>query len=65
MRKGWFVNPTLVGGLDNNASLARNEIFGPVSVVMTYRTVEEAIKIANDSELGLKAYIFGAKGPSA
>jgi aldehyde dehydrogenase (NAD+) len=61
MRKGWFVNPTLVGGLDNNASLTRNEIFGPVSVVLTYRTVEEAIKIANDSELGLKAYLFGAK----
>ena len=61
MRKGWFVNPALVGGLDNTAKLAREEIFGPVSVVLTYRTVEEAIRIANDSELGLKAYLFGAK----
>jgi aldehyde dehydrogenase (NAD+) len=61
MPKGWFTNPTLVGGLDNQAKLAREEIFGPVSVVLTYRTVEEAIAIANDSELGLKAYIFGAK----
>jgi aldehyde dehydrogenase (NAD+)/betaine-aldehyde dehydrogenase len=61
MDKGWFVNPTLVGGLDNHASLAREEIFGPVSVVLTYRTVEEAIQIANDSDLGLKAYLFGAK----
>ena len=61
MKKGWFLNPALVGGLDNNASLARDEIFGPVSVVLTYRTVEEAIKIANDSALGLKAYLFGAK----
>ena len=59
--KGWFTNPTLVGNLDNNAKLAREEIFGPVSVVITYRTVEEAIQIANDSPLGLKAYIFGDK----
>jgi aldehyde dehydrogenase (NAD+)/betaine-aldehyde dehydrogenase len=59
--KGWFLNPTLVGGLDNQARLAREEIFGPVSVVLTYRTVDEAIQIANDSELGLKAYLFGAK----
>jgi len=61
IRKGWFVNPALVGGLDNNAKLAREEIFGPVSVVLTYRSVDEAVKIANDSELGLKAYVFGAK----
>lgn len=57
--KGWYLNPTLVGGLDNAAELARQEIFGPVSVVLTYRTVEEAVRIANDSELGLKAYVFG------
>jgi aldehyde dehydrogenase (NAD+)/betaine-aldehyde dehydrogenase len=61
MKKGWFLNPALVGGLDNNAKLAREEIFGPVSVVLTYRTVEEAIRTANDSALGLKAYLFGAK----
>lgn len=59
--KGWFTNPVLVGGLDNQATLAREEIFGPVSVVLTYRTVDEAIQIANDSELGLKAYLFGPK----
>lgn len=59
--KGWFLNPALVGDLDNQAPLARNEIFGPVSVVLTYRTVDEAIQIANDSELGLKAYLFGPK----
>lgn len=59
MPKGWYLNPVLVGGLDNSKELARQEIFGPVSVVLTYRTVEEAIRIANDSELGLKAYVFG------
>jgi aldehyde dehydrogenase (NAD+)/betaine-aldehyde dehydrogenase len=61
IHKGWFLNPVLVGGLDNQSRLAREEIFGPVSVVLTYRTVEEAIQIANDSDLGLKAYLFGAK----
>lgn len=61
IEKGWFLNPVLVGGLDNQARLAREEIFGPVSVVLTYRTVEEAIQIANDSELGLKAYLFGPR----
>lgn len=61
IERGWFLNPVLVGGLDNQAKLARDEIFGPVSVVLTYRSVDEAIRIANDSDLGLKAYLFGAK----
>ena len=64
MEKGWFMNPVLVGGLDNTATIARQELFGPVSVVLTYRTLDEAIKITNDSELGLKAYIFGARDES-
>jgi aldehyde dehydrogenase (NAD+)/betaine-aldehyde dehydrogenase len=59
--KGWFLNPVLAGGLDNQSRLAREEMFGPVSTVLTYRTVEEAIQITNDSDLGLKAYVFGAK----
>jgi len=57
--RGWYLNPALVGNLDNRSELAREEIFGPVSVVLTYRTVEEAVQIANDSPLGLKAYVFG------
>jgi aldehyde dehydrogenase (NAD+) len=59
--KGWYLNPALIGGVDNHSWIARNELFGPVSVVLTYKTVDEAIAIANDSELGLKAYIFGSK----
>ena len=57
--KGWFMNPALIGKVDNEAWIARNELFGPVSVVLTYDSVDEAIDIANDSELGLKAYLFG------
>lgn len=59
LKKGWFLNPALLGRLDNSAPLARNEIFGPVSVVLTYKTVAEAIRIANDSEFGLRAFLFG------
>lgn len=61
IEKGWYINPALLGRIDNSARLAREELFGPISVVLTYRTVEEAIHIANDSELGLKAYLFGDK----
>ncbi|CAM3777940.1 aldehyde dehydrogenase family protein [Castellaniella denitrificans] len=59
IQKGWYLNPALVGEVDNQSEIAREEIFGPVSVVLTYRTVDEAIAIANDSPLGLKAYVFG------
>lgn len=59
IRRGWFLNPTLVGQINNAAPLARHEIFGPLSVVLTYRSVDEAVAITNDSELGLKAYVFG------
>lgn len=41
IEKGWFLNPVLVGGLGNQSRLAREEIFGPVSVVLTYRSVED------------------------
>ncbi|MBE2276413.1 MAG: aldehyde dehydrogenase family protein [Rhodobacteraceae bacterium] len=59
LARGWFVNPTLIGGLTNADPLAREELFGPVSVVITYRGIDEAIDIANDSDLGLKTYLFG------
>ena len=57
--KGWYVNPTLIAHITNQAEIARQEIFGPVGVVLTYRTIDEAVAIANDSELGLRAYLFG------
>jgi aldehyde dehydrogenase (NAD+)/betaine-aldehyde dehydrogenase len=53
------MNPTLIGGVSNQAEISRQELFGPVAVVMTYRDVNEAVAIANDSELGLAAHIFG------
>lgn len=57
--KGWYLNPVLVGGVSNKDPIAQEELFGPVSVVVTYKSVDEAVEIANDSPLGLKAYVFG------
>lgn len=58
--RGWFVNPALVAVSDNNLRIAREEIFGPVGVLIAYDSVEEAIQIANDSDFGLKTYLFGS-----
>lgn len=57
--KGWWVAPTLIGGLDNSARINQEEVFGPVASVQTYDTVDEAIAIANDSTFGLHATVWG------
>jgi aldehyde dehydrogenase (NAD+) len=57
--KGWYINPTLLAGLDNSFEIAREELFGPVGVLLPYRDIDEAVAIANDSTLGLASYIFG------
>lgn len=58
LKKGWFVEPTLFSGVTNNMTIAREEIFGPVGVIIAYDTIEEAIKIANDSIYGLAGGVF-------
>jgi acyl-CoA reductase-like NAD-dependent aldehyde dehydrogenase len=58
--RGWYVTPTLIGGLGNEARINQEEVFGPVATVIAYRTVEEAVAIANASAYGLHAYVFGA-----
>ncbi|WP_081197814.1 aldehyde dehydrogenase family protein [Niastella yeongjuensis] len=54
---GYYVNPTVFCGVTNNMTIAREEIFGPVLSIITYRTEEEAISIANDTVYGLHAYV--------
>jgi betaine-aldehyde dehydrogenase len=56
--EGFFVEPTLFTGLDNTSTLAREEIFGPVGVVVPFDTVEEAVALANDTDYGLAATIW-------
>jgi aldehyde dehydrogenase (NAD+) len=56
---GYYMNPTYVGGLTNDAEIAQSELFGPVGVLLQYETVEEAIQIANASRYGLYAAVWG------
>jgi len=51
--RGWFVEPTLFTGVDNSMTIAREEIFGPVLVVIPYEDDDDAVRIANDSQYGL------------
>ncbi|SEA60186.1 MULTISPECIES: aldehyde dehydrogenase [unclassified Mycobacterium] len=56
--KGWFVEPTIFADLDNDATIAREEIFGPVLVVIPYENTDDAVRIANDSEFGLGGTVW-------
>jgi aldehyde dehydrogenase (NAD+) len=51
--KGYFVEPTLIADVDNSMKVAREEIFGPVLVVIPFDDDDDAVRIANDSEYGL------------
>ena len=53
---GSFIEPTILSGVTNNMRVFREEIFGPVSPLVSFSTEEEAIAIANDTEFGLAAY---------
>lgn len=55
--KGWFVQPT-VFGTGNDTKIAREEIFGPVLVVIPYSDADEAVAIANDSDYGLGGTVW-------
>ncbi|WP_166418371.1 aldehyde dehydrogenase family protein [Cochlodiniinecator piscidefendens] len=55
--EGWFVKPTIFADVHNDMRIAREEIFGPVLVIIPFDTEEEAIKMANDSDFGLAAYL--------
>lgn len=55
---GYFINPTLFTGVTASMKIAREEIFGPVLVVMPYSTLEEVAELANDHEYGLAAGVW-------
>lgn len=57
--KGYYVGPTVFTNVENGMDIAQNEIFGPVLCVIAYDNVEEALKIANDTEYGLSSAVFG------
>jgi len=56
--KGYFVKPTVFANVNNDMTIAREEIFGPVLVMIPYQSEEEAIRIANDTVYGLSGYVY-------
>lgn len=60
LHKGWFVKPTVFANVTNDMVIAREEIFGPVLVIIGYDNVDHAVQIANDSDFGLAGNVAGA-----
>ncbi len=59
LERGYYVKPTVFGRVTNTMTIAREEIFGPVLSILGYDSVEDAIRIANDTPYGLAAYVSG------
>jgi betaine-aldehyde dehydrogenase len=58
LERGYFVEPTIFYDVDNSATIAREEIFGPVMSVIPFDKEEDALRIANDSPYGLAAAVW-------
>jgi acyl-CoA reductase-like NAD-dependent aldehyde dehydrogenase len=58
LEKGFYVSPTIFGRVDPSMTIAREEIFGPVLSIISYRDEEEAIRIANDTIYGLAGGVW-------
>jgi aldehyde dehydrogenase (NAD+) len=57
LETGWYARPTVFADVHNAMRIAREEVFGPVLVILPFDTEDEAIAIANDTEYGLAAYV--------
>jgi len=60
MDRGFYIEPTVIAGLDNSAKVSREEIFGPVLTVIAHDGDDDAVRIANDSPYGLSGTVFGS-----
>ena len=58
--RGFYVKPTVFTDVTNDMTIAQQEIFGPVLVILSYEDVGHAVEIANDTQYGLGAYVNGA-----
>ena len=59
LNHGWFAKPTIFGDVQNEMTISKEEIFGPVLSILPYDTVDDAVRMANDTVYGLAAYIAG------
>jgi aldehyde dehydrogenase (NAD+) len=59
--RGFWIEPTIFVDVTNDMRVAQEEVFGPVLVVLTYDSVDEAVKIANDTNYGLSAGVWGSE----
>lgn len=58
LRRGWFLRPTVLAGVDNQSPIAQQEVFGPVVCVIPFDTEAEAVQMADDSPYGLHGTVF-------
>lgn len=65
LETGYYARPTVFSGVTNGMTIGREEIFGPVLVMIPYKDEDEAVRIANDSEYGLSGYVYGASEDDA
>lgn len=59
VNKGFYVRPTIFADVGENMTIAREEIFGPVLVIMGAKDQDDAVRIANDTPYGLAGYVYG------
>ncbi len=57
LSRGFYVKPTVFADVTNDMTIAREEIFGPVMCILGYDTEDEAVRIGNDTDYGLSAYV--------
>jgi acyl-CoA reductase-like NAD-dependent aldehyde dehydrogenase len=65
VEQGYFVKPTILGRVTPEMTVAQSEIFGPVLCIMTYKSEDEAIRIANDSNYGLSGAVWSGDSERA
>ena len=65
LNRGYFARPTVFADVTNEMTIAREEIFGPVLVMIPYDSVDEAVEMANDTEYGLAGYVQGEPAEAA